>query len=321
MDKVKNEDRDLKLRILEASRAIRKKHIQLKSARADTDQLLRKTFKPITKPLEELDTTLKQGVQSIKEPLLEMVTKLEPPSDNQSVSSPQKTLSVSQSRDVSPLHEYLYKFHILPRTYIRDLFYDSSNTMDTAFGPTLDVHLNSFKVGNSIINFSDADIKINDKVYKGTPGLYELLFKKHPNMYTQEDKDAYRDILENSHVLHRNFNPKEQLRGNKSYKYNNIIKPLLEQATGQGYAFTSGTDAAAEHTYRNVIKPQKENHLSGKGHMTFSNSPYQYVYWDNVNELVDRLRLLMASQTAGNNSHKNEIMSILDELREAGVIE
>lgn len=45
-----------------------------------------------------------------------------------------------------------------------------------------------------------------------------------------------------------------------------------------------------------------------------------YVYWDNVNELVSRLRLLIASQTAGHSGHHNEIISIVEELREAGVI-
>lgn len=41
-----------------------------------------------------------------------------------------------------------------------------------------------------------------------------------------------------------------------------------------------------------------------------------YVHWDDPNELVDRLRLILASQAAGNNSHTNEINSIIEELRE-----
>ena len=45
-----------------------------------------------------------------------------------------------------------------------------------------------------------------------------------------------------------------------------------------------------------------------------------YIYWDDPNELVDRLRLLMASQAAGNPSHNNEILSIIEELREAKIL-
>jgi len=46
-----------------------------------------------------------------------------------------------------------------------------------------------------------------------------------------------------------------------------------------------------------------------------------YVYWDDPNKLVDRLQLLAASYQAGNKSHTNKIMSILEELREADLIE
>lgn len=47
---------------------------------------------------------------------------------------------------------------------------------------------------------------------------------------------------------------------------------------------------------------------------------HNLVYWDNPNELVDRLRLLLASQAAGNTSVSNEILSIFEELYEAGII-
>lgn len=45
------------------------------------------------------------------------------------------------------------------------------------------------------------------------------------------------------------------------------------------------------------------------------------MYWDDPNELVDRLRLLIASQSAGHTGHNNEIISIIEELREANIIE
>lgn len=46
-----------------------------------------------------------------------------------------------------------------------------------------------------------------------------------------------------------------------------------------------------------------------------------FKYWDDPNELVDRLRLLIGSQNAGNNSHNNEIIAIIEELQEANIIE
>jgi hypothetical protein len=46
-----------------------------------------------------------------------------------------------------------------------------------------------------------------------------------------------------------------------------------------------------------------------------------YEYWDDPNELVDRLRLLLASDAAGNIANTNEILSIIEELQEDGIIE
>lgn len=53
----------------------------------------------------------------------------------------------------------------------------------------------------------------------------------------------------------------------------------------------------------------------------FDNSSDSYIYWDDPNELVNRLRLLIASTHAGHNAHHNEISSIIEELREAGIVE
>ncbi|KAL4709402.1 hypothetical protein ACJJTC_001198 [Scirpophaga incertulas] len=45
-----------------------------------------------------------------------------------------------------------------------------------------------------------------------------------------------------------------------------------------------------------------------------------YVYWDDPNELVERLKLLIASRDAGNTGLHNEIISIIEELRESKII-
>jgi hypothetical protein len=54
--------------------------------------------------------------------------------------------------------------------------------------------------------------------------------------------------------------------------------------------------------------------------MDLNDKKIEYRYFDDVNEIVDRLRLLIASQKAGNHNHNNEIISIIEELREAKII-
>lgn len=60
---------------------------------------------------------------------------------------------------------------------------------------------------------------------------------------------------------------------------------------------------------------------TGYGLMTLNNKKIEYRHFDDYNELVERLKLLIASQRAGNMNHNNEIESILEELREMKVIE
>jgi len=54
--------------------------------------------------------------------------------------------------------------------------------------------------------------------------------------------------------------------------------------------------------------------------MTLNDNAIDYVHWDDPNELVNRLRLLEASRQAGHNAHDNEMLLIIEELREAGII-
>lgn len=70
-----------------------------------------------------------------------------------------------------------------------------------------------------------------------------------------------------------------------------------------------------------IVKDQKEK--SG-GNIETNFIPYNenisYEYYDDPNELCDRLRLLIASRAAGNTNHAQEINSIIDELRESRFI-
>ena len=52
-----------------------------------------------------------------------------------------------------------------------------------------------------------------------------------------------------------------------------------------------------------------------------SRSEMDYDNWDDPNELVDRLRLIFSRQAAGDFSHNNEWVSIIEESRKAGYIE
>ncbi|XP_077258537.1 uncharacterized protein LOC143895357 [Temnothorax americanus] len=177
-------------------------------------------------------------------------------------------------------------------------------------------------LGNKRFDVDNADnIIIDDIRYAGTRGLYELIFKKIPNdeIYTEDDMQKYKSILLMTNAHKRNHNAHAQIKGNGGYKYRNIIAPLISgKKAGKGIP-----RAMTGNKYRNIIASPISGKKAGKGiprAMTLNDNKIDYVHWDDPNELVDRLRLLEASRLAGHNGHDNEILSIIEELREAGLI-
>lgn len=83
-------------------------------------------------------------------------------------------------------------------------------------------------------------------------------------------------------------------------------------------------DAMTLHQSARIIDKSNSNFSAGKGlekDFIPYNSNIVYEYYDDPNELCDRLRLLVASKQAGNSNHDQEINSIIEELRESNFIE
>jgi hypothetical protein len=156
---------------------------------------------------------------------------------------------------------------------------------DKIYGPK-QLSNGDIKLGKKEIDFDGGTLNIEEKSYLLTPGLEQLLFMKNPELYTPQDLITYKQILiqTSSHLT-----ADENRIKKGGAKYETIIEKLFPLGEGMKYG---------------SLKLQKHN----------------LVYWDNPNELIDRLRLLLASQAAGNTSVSNEILSIFEELYEAGII-
>lgn len=150
----------------------------------------------------------------------------------------------------------------------------------------------SHMIGNAVIRFGTNDIHVGEKTYPRTQGLSELILKKSPNenLITAEDREHYRDILTSSNAHRTGYSDSGVIRGNRSLKYTRFIGRLV---SGQGLPESM------------LLNPSFKK---------------EYIYYDDVNELVQRLKLLAAAYQAGNHSVNNEIVSILEELREADLI-
>lgn len=176
---------------------------------------------------------------------------------------------------------------------------------------------NELLLGNDTVTVrgEDPDLlyRVNGRNFPITNGLTQLLLEGKPNSrtYNNADLKVYRDMLLHTSAHKYQFRRYGTVvRDINSPKYNNIIKALFPSSStaasdhGLDYTGAGGCMKRPQTIYKSVIK---------KG-------GFNYTYWDDPNELVNRLRILFASKSAGHTGHENEMISIIEELREAKII-
>ena len=144
-----------------------------------------------------------------------------------------------------------------------------------------------FYIGDTRIGITDDNIIVGEKVYQGTPGLWELITMKIPNdqVYDDEDYGNYAEFLVNTNALKiGNVSETQKPKSNKSWKWNHLLTQIWNE---------------------------RDKH-EGKGVVIIPSDP---------NTLLERLDLLMASKGAGNTGVGNEIVSICDELKRQNILD
>lgn len=210
--------------------------------------------------------------------------------------------------------EHLAAFGNLQREYL-DKMLKGDKTHDSRYGIRV-MPSGGLAIGDStdvqLFENSD-DVSINGVVYEGTPGLLQLLYLKNPKGYTEPDLNNYRNILLSTNGHKRGYSEEQGVSGNRSDKYRNIISKLFQSESLKLRPPSSASPASSR-----LTSLRSHSYKRGNGLMR-ANKPL-YEYWNDPNELVDRLRLLMSSTYAGNFGHQNEIESIIEELREENII-
>ena len=162
-----------------------------------------------------------------------------------------------------------------------------------------------FKIGSEFVNIEDNDIKIDDTIFEGTPGFWELVTSKDPKPenYTEEDLDKYQRLVILTNTAFQDNNPNNnKAKSSKSPKWKNIIKSIWKQIKKQ-----------KEEEYKEFEEDEDDPQpsTSGTGLKILPSDP---------NALIDRFDLLFSSKKAGHTGVRNEIVSILDELKRQGVL-
>ena len=158
-----------------------------------------------------------------------------------------------------------------------------------------------FKIGDKFITIEDNDIKVDGITFVGTRGLWELITLKNPENYTEEDLTKYEQLVILTNTAYRNNNPTQNYpKQSRGIKWKNIIKPIWEKIKKEEYKEFEEPD-----------EDEPQPGTSGSGLKILPSDP---------NALINRFDLLFSSKKAGHTGVKNEIVSILDELKRQGVI-
>ena len=276
--------------LIKSREAIRRKYNLLKYNKASLEKAFRETFKPIVKPLDKLVELSEKNV-TIPDSPKKIPHENKSDYDSDATLQPTEDLDLNSAESESEANNTVVERMSSPKnSYLLD-----TKHLDKIYG----VYKKDNKLffGNSPIIFDKGDIFVQNEKFPQTSGLLELLFRKDPNLniINHDDLSSYRDLMILTSAHKRRFEPNGDIRRHKSKKFNRIISDLFDNdKIGGGFL------------------PQYK--------IARSNLYKDYVYWDDPNELVERLKLLVAERSAGNNAHNNEIHSIIEELREAGYI-
>ena len=184
--------------------------------------------------------------------------------------------------------------------------------VDKTFG--LHAKNKKFHIGNKPVTIKNNDIIIEGKKYDGSPGLWELITSNNPQKFTEEDYLNYINLLVQTNTIYQGNDPKNtKPKSSGGSKWNNLISPIWEQ-----------------------IKPKKEKKKKKKRQQDPDEDDPQpgpsgtdpqtetpgggLILPSDPNALINRFDLLFSSKKAGHTGVKNEIVSILDELKRQGVI-
>ena len=170
-----------------------------------------------------------------------------------------------------------------------------------------------FYMGNKPITIKENDLSINTddgNTFKasGTPGLWRLITEKNipdKSEFTPIDLNNYIILMFYTKTIYKSNDPTRGLKGGTSNKLK-LIKyfvKLIEEKKFDEYK------KELDSYFNEDEDPQPST--SGEGLKILPSDP---------NALIDRFDLLFSSKKAGHTGVKNEIVSILDELKRQGVI-
>jgi hypothetical protein len=191
-------------------------------------QSLSKLFKPLTEKIETTTQAIKAlpPAGSSCNTGSTTASRVSPAALAQAPPLAQASIATPLASDVQQAAASTTELGEIATAYFKR-FTTKTKDADTTYG--IHDRGGKFYIGDTEIKIDGDDIIVGDKVYEGTPGLWELIVSKNPSdeIYTIRDKEKYIDILTSTNALRRNNDPNETYpKSSRSPKWMNLLKPI-----------------------------------------------------------------------------------------------
>ena len=284
---------------IETRKRIKDNFIAKKVGEAEYQTGLTKLFKPVTETQKATTEKITQELLPIKEGIEKLPGAIK--EAGQSLSEGFPALGMTE--------EELIKIGPIARKYIQ------SNLGRATTKAGLYSEDDNLKIGYRPVKIENDDIIIDDERFKGTVGLWELITSKDiPDIseYGAEDLAGYITIM---HITKATYDKNNKRVGGND-KMNKLIKPLVkaleEDKSGNKLITKINKHFGFEEEEYEVPASISLTPTKGTG--------LPKILPSDPNALIDRFDLLFSSKKAGHTGVRNEIVSILDELKRQGVL-
>ena len=280
---------------IETRKRIKDNFIAKKVGEAEYQTGLTKLFKPVTETQKATAEKITQELLPIKEGIEKL---------------PGAISEAGQSLPALGMtEEELIKIGPIARKYIQ------SNLGHATTKAGLYSEDDNLKIGYRPVKIENDDIIIDDERFKGTVGLWELITSKDiPDIseYGAEDLAGYITIM---HITKATYDKNNKRVGGND-KMNKLIKPLVKalEEDKSGNKLITKINKHFGFEEEEYEEPATISFTPTKG------TGLPKILPSDPNALIDRFNLLFSSKKAGHTGVRNEIVSILDELKRQGVL-
>ena len=297
---------------IETRKRIKDNFVAKKVGEIEYQTGLTKLFKPVT---ETQKATAKEITEAQKAAAEKITSELLP--IKESIERLPEAISFPAYPALELTEEQITKIGPIAIKYLLPTFRQKATQSDIKPGDSKGTF---FKIGETPIKIENDNITIKDTSFKGTDGLWRLLTSKDIPDKSEYKAEDLRDYIIIMHITKATYDKNNKRVGGNN-KMNKLIKPFviaLEDDGGDGLI-----DKIEEH-FRPKEETDEEEYEEYEEDALYPFTPTKgsglKILPSDPNALIDRFDLLFSSKKAGHTGVRNEIVSILDELKRQGVI-